>query len=241
MLQDDLNKQKNFDRLEPFRPYDCSSVSAPSPQPNCTVGYYMTANQQTTSGRTNWDRGHLTPANPMRFSEDALNNTFYCVNIAPQDSFVNQQPWRIVEVSVENKLKASTGMIMTGVCSADDAKDGPLTYRGWVIPACFWKLVCYRDPVSQVAKVVAFVADNTLTNVKDTAGMAARNATVIMPRSQQEVLALTNPTLVEQAWNTAFQVLTPGRQTTKLPTAAECINAKTIDAATVAEWQKWIG
>lgn len=84
ILQDDLNALKNFDRLEPFRPYNCSSIPAPSPQPECTVGYYMTTSQQATSNRTTWDRGHLTPANPMRFSEDALNSTFYCVNIAPQ-------------------------------------------------------------------------------------------------------------------------------------------------------------
>lgn len=49
------------------------------------------------SARTAWDRGHLTPVNPMRFSEDAQDRTFYCVNIAPQDPYTNQNPWATVE------------------------------------------------------------------------------------------------------------------------------------------------
>ncbi len=58
---------------------------------NCTTIF------QAVSSRTAFDRGHITPANPYRFSEDALSNTFYCINIAPQDPFTNQHPWTVVE------------------------------------------------------------------------------------------------------------------------------------------------
>jgi len=201
----------------------------------------MTTAQKTkATPRYTWDRGHMTPANPMRFSDDALNKTFYCVNIAPQDSWTNQNAWKDIELFTENKLKVTNGYVMTGLCSADNMIDGPTTYKGYIIPQCYWKLSCYKDQVTQVPTVVGYIGDNTIVNFADTVAQADRTVTTGTPRSQSEILALLkDPSVVAQGWKDAVTSLLPGRQVspTALPTAEECIAATTISTETFNAWK----
>jgi len=243
-LHDALNVQKLVTRsAEPFGPLKetCSSLLVPGPQLNCTGGISMTTPQKTkATPRYTWDRGHMTPANPMRFSDDALNKTFYCVNIAPQDSWTNQNAWKDIELFTENKLKVSNGYVMTGLCSADNVLDGPTTYKGYIIPQCYWKLACYKDQVTQVPTVVGYIGDNTIVNFSDLVAQADRNATTGTPRSQSEILALLkDPSVVTQGWKDAVTTLLPGRQVSPsaLPTAEQCIAATTISTETISAWK----
>lgn len=52
-------------------------------QQNCANAFLVTEKQKAKNGGqyTAWDRGHLTPVSPMRFSNDAVDITFYCINI----------------------------------------------------------------------------------------------------------------------------------------------------------------
>jgi hypothetical protein len=204
----------------------------------------MTTAQKTkATPRYTWDRGHLTPVNPMRFSTDAMNKTFVCVNIAPQDSWTNQIPWMTIEVKTELKLKETNGYVMTGLCSADNSVDGSTTYKGYIIPKCFWKLACYRDKITRDTKVVGFLGENTIINFSDISSQSLRNQTTFLPRSQQEILTyVTKPELVAESWTQATGTLLPGRQVdpATLPSATECINVKTISAATIDEWAQFI-
>jgi len=245
-LHDQLNTVKAIVRAsvsEPFGPLNetCPSLKVPTNQFNCTGGISMNdAQKLKASPRYTWDRGHLTPANPMRFSEDALNKTFVCVNLAPQDSWTNQNSWMNIEVFTENKLKETNGYVMTGLCSQNNTIDGPVTYKGYIIPQCYWKLACYKDKTSKVAKVVGYIGENTLVNFSDSVAQAARNTATFTPRSQSEILALlTKPELVAQGWTEAEANLLPGRQVapTDIPTATECIAATTIAPDTITEWK----
>ncbi|OXA59955.1 uncharacterized protein LOC110844291 [Folsomia candida] len=246
VLHDQLNTLKDITRAsvsEPFGPLNqtCSSLAVPTFQFNCTGGISMTDAQKVkATPRYTWDRGHLTPANPMRFSEDALNKTFVCVNLAAQDSWTNQNAWMNIEVFTENKLKATNGYVMTGLCSANNTVDGPTTYKGYIIPQCFWKLACYKDKLTKVSKVVGYIGENTIVNFSDLVAQKDRNATTFTPRSQSEILArLTKPELVAQGWTDAEANLLPGRQvaSTDIPTASECIAATTISTETFTEWK----
>jgi hypothetical protein len=243
-LHDQLNTQKltRASVAEPFGPLNqtCSSIATPAVQLNCTGGISMTTAQKVTaSPRYTWDRGHLTPANPFRFSDDALNKTFYCVNIAPQDSWTNQYPWKDIEVFTENKLATHNGYVMTGLCSNDNLVDGPTTYKGYTIPECFWKLACYKDKVTKEVKVVGYIGANTIVNFSNTTAQADRRASTGQPRSQAEVLAKLNDTsLVAEGWTQAEGNLLSGRQVAlaDLPKASECSAVTTISAATKTEW-----
>jgi len=244
-LHDQMNSWKNFTRsAEPFGPLDCPLLAMPTYQQNCTGGFSMTAAQKVTADpRYTWDRGHLTPVNPMRFSEDAMNKTFSCVNIAPQDSWTNQIPWMTIEVKTEIKLRDTNGYVMTGLCSANNSVNGATTYKGYIIPKCFWKLACYKDKVTAEPKVVGFLGDNTIVNFNDLAAQSLRNQTTFLPRSQQEILSyVTKPELITESWTQAASYLPIGRKAdpATLPTATQCINSLSISQATVDEWTQFI-
>jgi DNA/RNA endonuclease G (NUC1) len=180
----------------------------------------------------------------MRFSEDAVNKTFFCVNLAPQDSFTNQNPWREVEVRSETKLGSTAGaFVQTGLCSEDNLVDGPETYRGWRIPKCFWKLMCYKDSSTGLVQVVGFIGPNTLVGKADTVAQAQRRTETMTPRSQAEVLSLlSRPEIVGEAWTTAGTSLILGRGVvkSKIPTSAQCKAALGLSPEIAAEWSQFV-
>lgn len=46
---------------------------------------------------TNWDRGHMAPAGDMKWSEQAMLESFYLSNICPQNYVLNNGLWRYLE------------------------------------------------------------------------------------------------------------------------------------------------
>lgn len=54
---------------------------------------------------TGYDRGHLTPAADMSFSEKAMSETFYMSNMSPQTGAFNRGIWQHLEAEVRNWAK----------------------------------------------------------------------------------------------------------------------------------------
>jgi len=231
-LLNSLNHQDNVNRGDAFRKYPCTAIQ--DKQTACSNTFKMTPAQAAFTGRTAFDRGHLTPAEPAKFSASAMDNTFYCVNIAPQEPHTNQQPWRTIESRTLQKFASTPGYVITGVCDRDSV-DG-VTLDGWRVPDCFWKLSCYKDSAG-VARVVGFIGENSLFHKDDAAAKAERTSSTTKPRSQSEILArMTRPNLIEAAWRGAEQYLLENRGSNNLPTPTQCINAKTAPTATLIEW-----
>lgn len=78
---------ENEVRADNFRMMKCDNLK--EKQQNCAKAYSATEKQKEKNGgeHKSWDRGHLTPASPMRFSNDAIDITFYCTNIGNQRFF----------------------------------------------------------------------------------------------------------------------------------------------------------
>lgn len=76
-----MNLKQNDVRTDHFRMIKCDSLK--EKQQNCAKTFSATEKQKEKNGGEykSWDRGHLTPVNPMRFSNDAVDVTFYCPNI----------------------------------------------------------------------------------------------------------------------------------------------------------------
>ena len=47
--------------------------------------------------RSGWDKGHMAPRADMRWSRQALEESYYFTNICPQDHEMNSQAWRKIE------------------------------------------------------------------------------------------------------------------------------------------------
>lgn len=55
--------------------------------------------------KSGYDRGHLTPAADMSFSEDAMSETFFMSNMSPQTPELNRGVWKDLEAQVRDWVK----------------------------------------------------------------------------------------------------------------------------------------
>lgn len=90
---------------------------------------------------TGWDKGHMCPAGDMKWSEQAMNESFYFTNICPQNPNLNGGDWK----DLEEKCRAITqfyGKVYI-VCGAivGDAINGTLGYNRVTIPDAFYKVL----------------------------------------------------------------------------------------------------
>jgi len=241
-LHDSLNQQKNVERNDNFRMIDCSELVGK--QMNCRNSFKMTPAQAAKSGRASWDRGHVVPVAPWRFSHESMDRTFYCVNVGPQDPATNQGPWNVIEQRHHDKLSEYPAYVMTGVCSDDNEVDG-VTDLGYAVPMCWWKMICYKDPASKQTKVVSFIGNNTLIQYTGSSPeKTERDLSTRRPRPQQEVLNLMDrKERIEMGWYHAELHLLPERTSTNpsdMPTADDCISTTTLDDDTWQEWDRAI-
>jgi len=228
---DSMNHIQTVPRVDNFRAYNCAQLPAPNVQSDCSKTYKMTAAQQAKSGYTAFDRGHMVPVNPYRFHEDAVSNTFFCVNIAPQEPYTNQNPWFTVEDKVHRRTTA--GFVITGLCQSNSA-DG-VTLDGVQVPSCFWKLLCYKS--GSKTHVVGFIGENALFDRTNLVLQSQRREATIKPRSQQEVMNRNGgDTEILKAWTTASQHLLSNRESNLAPNPTDCRNQRTLDPAVEQEW-----
>ncbi|ODM91633.1 Endonuclease G, mitochondrial [Orchesella cincta] len=238
VMYDNLNLVQNVERVDNFRNVECGQLT--NKQQNCanTMRLSLPQKSKVNSEYNSWDRGHLTPVNPMRFSAEAVNATYYCPNIAPQEPWTNRCPWYAVEERTLSRTKSFPSYVMTGTCASDNVVDGN-TYYNLTVPDCFWKMACYLDPTTKETNVVAFISENHLIqSTGKAASRVERTASTTTPRAQLDVLNLmgARSSYVETAWLEAERILTEGRGTTGLPSAATCVSTKDISVATVTDW-----
>lgn len=105
-----------------------------------------------------YDRGHLAPAADFKWSAEAMSDTFFMSNMAPQDPSFNRGIWADLEAAVrvmayENgKIYVVTGPVLT---------DGPYETIGKnevAVPKRFYKVILdYTEPE---IKAIGFLLDN---------------------------------------------------------------------------------
>jgi DNA/RNA endonuclease G, NUC1 len=59
-----------------------------------------------------YDRGHMAPAADMRWSMDAMTESFFLSNICPQHPELNRQSWKTLEDKVRNWAVADSAIII---------------------------------------------------------------------------------------------------------------------------------
>jgi len=109
----------------------------------------------------NYDRGHLAPAGDMAFSNEAMPQSFFMSNIAPQVSGFNKGIWRELEELTRDWAKHSkhlyvvTGPVLTHGIEHRIGRDGV------AVPSAFYKvLLDLREPE---LKAIAFVMPNEVS------------------------------------------------------------------------------
>lgn len=97
----------------------------------------------TNSG---YDRGHLAPAADMKWSEEAMTESFYTTNICPQNHNLNSKSWERLEAQVREWAKEFGNIY---ICTGPIVGNADSTIgcdRKIVVPQAFYKaLVATRD------------------------------------------------------------------------------------------------
>ena len=155
---DGLYDIKPFPRLETFYQQNCKEL------PSKLQG------GQGQYSKGGYDRGHLTPANPFRFTYQASVVINQYTNIAPQEKHINRNAWKIFELFVEKEMNRLEGIVTTGVCKATIDHSLRLAKgvkRGLDVPKCFWKWICYVPAGESQPVGMAFYSDNSFIEDKD--------------------------------------------------------------------------
>ncbi|KAI5705619.1 hypothetical protein M8J75_000298 [Diaphorina citri] len=132
---------------------------------------------------TGWDRGHLTPASVARWSLKATRAVNLYINVAPQDPFTNQGPWKDLEEYTESFSRTQSIVVATGLCLKNAQQKTKAD--GITVPTCFWKMICFKDEQGE-EQVIGFMHKNTkVSTIKE---QDARIEEVFTARSQDEIL-----------------------------------------------------
>ena len=110
-----------------------------------------------------YDRGHMAPAGDMRWSEQAMQESFYMTNICPQNHNNNAGDWKDLEELVRD-LAVRYGNIY--ICCGPVVTDETTTIgqqRKIVVPQAFFK-VLLRQKKDGTWTAIGFVMPNQAGN-----------------------------------------------------------------------------
>lgn len=115
------------------------------PEPRVTTSDYT---------RSGYDRGHMAPAADMKWSEQAMRESFYMTNICPQFPALNRGGWKQLEDKVRDwAIRDSAIIVITGPVVGDAHK----TIAGDIaVPDAFFKVLLAPSE----GRGIAFVYQN---------------------------------------------------------------------------------
>lgn len=105
-----------------------------------------------------WDKGHMAPSADMKWSQEAMNESFYLTNVCPQNHDLNGRDWHTLEKHVR-KWALEYGRVWV-VCGpyVYGNRYGTIGDRKVVVPDGFFKAVLRKN--GDVYQSIAFVFEN---------------------------------------------------------------------------------
>jgi endonuclease G len=126
------------------------------PDPGVSYGKSATTDDYKNSG---WDRGHMAPAADMKWSKQAMKESFYLSNICPQNKKLNSGIWKDLEEQVRG-LATEKGNIYI-VCGPIVSKQAKtIGYNKVAIPDAFFKVLLQNDNGNWSAIAFMFANEN---------------------------------------------------------------------------------
>lgn len=107
--------------------------------------------------RSGYDRGHLVPAADMKFTKEALSETFYMSNMSPQSPGFNRGIWKELEAQVREWARNDDDLyVIVGPVFDDEMKQ--LGKNEVAIPNMYYKIIVDLEEPNQ--KAIAFLMKN---------------------------------------------------------------------------------
>ncbi len=114
-----------------------------------------------------YDRGHMVPANDMKWSEQSMNDCFYMTNICPQQHELNNGAWKTLELKSQDWARRDGILyIIAGPIYTDNDRER-IGETGVRVPSSFYKVIV--APNISEPRGIAFVYPNMQSpgNMKD--------------------------------------------------------------------------
>lgn len=172
------------------------------PDPDLPKGQRAELDDYRGSG---YDRGHMAPAADMRWSKEAMQESFYLSNMAPQvGPGMNRGIWSDIESAIRRWV-ASRGelFIYTGPIFEKETSNKTIGQNQVAVPTHFYKVVF--DPIR--VETIAFVVPNAphasrridefITSVRD---IESRSGLDFLNRIQPSVQALIEEAVAPALW-----------------------------------------
>lgn len=107
---------------------------------------------------TGWDKGHMAPSADMKWSQTAMNESFYLTNICPQNHTLNGREWHTLEKNIRDwAVKFGNVWVVCGPYVHAN-KYGTIGERQVVVPDGFFKAVLRQGGKNWLS--IGFVFEN---------------------------------------------------------------------------------
>ncbi|MCM1449029.1 MAG: DNA/RNA non-specific endonuclease [Clostridiales bacterium] len=107
---------------------------------------------------TGFDRGHMAPAADMKWSSDAMRESFYMTNIAPQDNKLNRGAWSNLEDKCRQRARRDSTIIIISGPVLTDPVEMHIGETGVAVPQRFFKVIL--SPYSETPAAIGFIMPN---------------------------------------------------------------------------------
>lgn len=110
-----------------------------------------------------YDRGHMAPAADMRWSEQAMKESFYMTNMCPQNHNNNAGDWKDLEELVRDLANVYGNIYICCGPIVTDASTTIGSVRKIVVPQAFYKVLLRQKPDGSYTSI-GFVMPNAAGN-----------------------------------------------------------------------------
>ena len=107
--------------------------------------------------RSGYDKGHMAPAADMKWSPEAMKESFYFSNMCPQHPQLNRRGWKNLEEKIRNWAIADSAIII--ICGPIIEKHPKTIGKNKVVvPQKFFKVVL--SPFAKPIRAIGFLFNN---------------------------------------------------------------------------------
>lgn len=103
-----------------------------------------------------YDRGHMAPAADMKWSEEAMSESFYMTNMCPQAKALNRGAWKDLEEKARDWAQRDSAIVIVAGPLMDERPQR--LESGVAVPDGFFKVIL--SPYTTPARGIAFVYKN---------------------------------------------------------------------------------
>ena len=108
--------------------------------------------------KSGYDRGHMAPAADMKWSKQAMAESFYMSNICPQNPNLNRGDWNDLEEKSRQWAKKYGTVYITCGPVYDHSKPQRIGNNKVAVPDAFYKVILIND--SKAPKAIGFLSPN---------------------------------------------------------------------------------